>query len=82
MQVRTVIDMIRVDLDGDSSVQVLKIPSLSGLSDTYFLRLQLQDADNDVVSDNVYWLSTSQDMLEWNQTNFFRTPCSSYPRDQ
>jgi len=65
-------------LDGDGTMQLFTIPDLDGLlSVTYFLRLQLLQDDN-VVSDNVYWLSTQQDILVWNETNFFRTPCSQY----
>jgi hypothetical protein len=45
----------------------------------YLLHLQLSFAGNDtIVSENTYWLSTLPDVLVWNDTNFFRTACSSY----
>jgi exo-1,4-beta-D-glucosaminidase len=40
---------------------------VDGLSTTYFLRLQLQDAAGKLVSDNFYWLSTKADTLDWSK---------------
>jgi exo-1,4-beta-D-glucosaminidase len=35
------------------------------LSTTYFLKLQLHDAEGELVSDNFYWLSTKLDTMNW-----------------
>jgi len=48
----------------DSSVKVLAIPEISGLSTTYFLKLELKDADGKLISSNFYWLSTKPDLLQ------------------
>jgi exo-1,4-beta-D-glucosaminidase len=50
-----------VDLAPDSSTTAFDLPKPSevdGLSKTYFLRLQLHDGANKLLSDNFYWLST------------------------
>jgi len=39
-------------------VKVLKVPEPPGVTPTYFLVLQLDDASGRTVSRNVYWLST------------------------
>ena len=46
-----------------SSNVALTIPTLSGLTTTYFVKLKLQDSTGNVLSDNFYWYSTSLDTL-------------------
>ena len=46
-----------------SSNVAFTIPSLTGLSATYFIKLKLQDSTGKVISDNFYWYSTQADML-------------------
>src|SRR5256885_14338967 len=54
-----------IDLAPDSSVKAFDLPKIDDLTKTYFLRLQLRDASNKLVSDNFYWLSTKLDVLDW-----------------
>jgi exo-1,4-beta-D-glucosaminidase len=54
-----------LDVAADSSTRAFEIPKAESLSKTYFLKLQLEDADGKVVSDNFYWLSTKADTLDW-----------------
>jgi len=54
-----------LDLGADSSTKAFDLPKVDGLSKTYFLRLQLNDAEGKLVSDNFYWLSTKADTLNW-----------------
>jgi exo-1,4-beta-D-glucosaminidase len=58
-------------------VNPLTIPALSGLSATYFIRLQLHDANGAVVSNNLYWYSTSADTLR-NKAQWYKTAIRSY----
>jgi exo-1,4-beta-D-glucosaminidase len=53
-----------VSVTSDSSTQVLTLPSVSGLSPTYFVSLILESAGQ-VVSRNFYWLSTREETLDW-----------------
>ncbi len=61
----------------NASTQVLTIPALTGLSTTYFIRLQLRDSAGAVVSNNLYWYSTSPDVLS-NHTTWYKTAIKSY----
>ena len=54
-----------LDAAPDSSTRAFEVPSASGLSPTYFLRLQLHGATGKLLSDNFYWLSTKPDTLNW-----------------
>jgi len=35
-------------------------------------------APGQLVTENAYWLSTAEDVLEWGQSTFYNTPCSAY----
>jgi exo-1,4-beta-D-glucosaminidase len=67
-----------VDAGADSTAKVFALPSVSGLSPTYFLVLKLQDSDGKLVGSNLYWLSTKPETLDWAKTNWWMTPTSSY----
>ena len=54
------------------------IPQINGLSDVYFLRLELKDAINKTKSINWYWLSEKRDALNWKKSKWFYTPQSAY----
>jgi len=55
---------VDLDIPADGSVKAFDLPA-DGLDKTYFLRLQLKEADGKLVSDNFYWLSTKPDVLAW-----------------
>jgi len=61
----------------DSTTKIFTLPNINNLSKTYFLRLSLNSGTS-VLSSNTYWLSTTEDVLDWNKSTWFRTPCSSY----
>eukprot|EP01127_Copromyxa_protea_P003105 TRINITY_DN12975_c0_g1_i1.p1 TRINITY_DN12975_c0_g1~~TRINITY_DN12975_c0_g1_i1.p1 ORF type:complete len:849 (-),score=178.09 TRINITY_DN12975_c0_g1_i1:68-2257(-) len=44
-----------------------------------FLKLQILKQDGSVLSSNFYWISSETlDILDWKESTFYRTPCSSY----
>src|SRR6185503_16190926 len=48
------------------------------LSSTYFLRLRLEDRSGQLLSSNFYWLSTKDDVLDWQKSTWYYTPTNSY----
>ena len=54
-----------LDLAADSSAKAFDLPLPERISTTYFLKLQLHDAQGKLLSDNFYWLSTKADTLDW-----------------
>jgi exo-1,4-beta-D-glucosaminidase len=68
-----------VSVPGDGGkATALTIPAVSGLSATYLAKLVLTNASGVEVSRNVYWLSTKADTLDWNNTDWYYTPTTSY----
>jgi len=67
-----------VDVSPDGSVKAFAVPEPPGLTPTYFLALQLDDAAGRTVSRNVYWLSTRKDVLAWDKSEWYYTPVTEY----
>ncbi|HUB33340.1 MAG TPA: beta galactosidase jelly roll domain-containing protein [Bryobacteraceae bacterium] len=67
-----------VDIAPDSSTRVFSLPEISGLSDVYFVTLELRSQDGALASSNFYWLSTKPDVSDWKASNWYTTPISSY----
>ncbi|WP_405057312.1 carbohydrate-binding protein [Kribbella sp. NBC_01505] len=68
-----------VTVPGDGGkATALTIPAVSGLSATYLAKLVLTNSSGAEVSRNVYWLSTKADTLDWNNTDWYYTPTTSY----
>src|SRR5262249_21181681 len=60
----------------DSSVDLMTLPAIPGLTTTWFLRLRLLSGDAPAreISNNFYWLSTKKEVLDWAKTDFALTP--------
>jgi exo-1,4-beta-D-glucosaminidase len=67
-----------VDIAADGTQKLFAIPKLSDLSDTWFLKLSLQDGDGRIVSSNFYWLSNKPEVLDWERSTWFYTPTKSF----
>ena len=68
------------NVPSDGVVDSFRIPTgITGLTKTYFLRLVLTDGHSQqVLSTNVYWLSTASDVLDYSKSTFYNTPCTSF----
>lgn len=72
---------LKVNTRPNHSQEIANIAqAISNVKDVGFLRLTLSsDSKNDVVlSRNVYWLASQNDVLKWNESNWFYTPISTY----
>src|SRR5439155_13102903 len=69
-----------LDVPANDTVPALAIPDIAGLSKTYFIRLQLDDAIGASVSRNVYWYSTARDGLGQpdEKASWYMTPIETY----
>jgi len=68
---------VHLSAPANAAAKALTIPPVAGLSKTYFIRLQLTDTGGAVVSNNLYWYSTSPDTLE-SKSDWYITPVRSY----
>ena len=69
---------VTTDVDEDGIKKCFALPAIEGLSDTYFLRLQLKDASGKTQSINWYWLSKKKDELNWKNSKWYYTPQSAF----
>jgi exo-1,4-beta-D-glucosaminidase len=67
-----------IELAGNRTKQLAILPTLSGLSRTYFVELALASAEGKPLGRNVYWLSTQPDQLDWEHSNWYLTPLTQY----
>jgi exo-1,4-beta-D-glucosaminidase len=62
----------------DAIKRCFPIPEINGLDSLYFLRLALKDKAGKIVSLNWYWLSKTEDSLNWKKSTWYYTPQSAY----
>jgi exo-1,4-beta-D-glucosaminidase len=62
------------DVPADGVVRVMTVPRPKSLSTTHFLRLALYDDKGVRRSENLYWLSTKEDELDWSKAHSHHTP--------
>ncbi len=68
-----------LDAPPDSSMRALQLPPVDGALPTYFLKLELRDSRNQLMSDNFYWLSIKPDVIDWaKRDDTIYTPQSDY----
>ncbi|MGH2596036.1 MAG: glycosyl hydrolase 2 galactose-binding domain-containing protein [Actinomycetota bacterium] len=67
-----------VDVGADGVMSLFQVPQLAHITPTYFLELTLADRSGDVVSRDVYWLSTAPETLRWRASTWFFTPTKTY----
>jgi exo-1,4-beta-D-glucosaminidase len=68
---------IVLNVPANASTQAFTIPALTGLTTTYFIRLQLKNSSGQVVSNNLYWYSTSPDTFG-NKSNWYSTSVRTF----
>lgn len=70
---------VTIDTVPNSSKQVLAVQGIEKIRDVGFLRLTLQDqVSGKILSRNVYWLSSHDDVLDWDDSNWYTTPVSTF----
>jgi exo-1,4-beta-D-glucosaminidase len=66
------------DVTADGVTKVFAVSEPAAENTTYFLNLQLFRPSGELLSRNFYWLSTKPDMLDFDKTEWYFTPLSSY----
>jgi exo-1,4-beta-D-glucosaminidase len=65
-------------IPANSALMVVEMPDLEGLTTTYFLDLRLKDHDGKEIENNFYWLSTVDDVPDFEKTTWYWTPNSQH----
>ena len=72
---------ISFSLDPDSSIPISDLTDIKGYTTTYFVDLRLLDGESKEISQNFYWLSTKEEVLDYGADlgDFaFHTPSKEY----
>jgi len=69
---------VTADAGPDSSQKLFALPSIDGLTPTYFLRLTVDDSAGKRLSTNTYWLSTKPEKLDWEKSTWYYTPTAQF----
>ena len=65
---------IKTNIEENSSSKIFDVPSVKGVSTTYFVHLSLKNSDNNEIANQIYWLSTKEDTFDWDKTTWVHTP--------
>jgi exo-1,4-beta-D-glucosaminidase len=68
----------KLDAAADSTTKIFTLPDVSGLSNTYFLVLKLEDSTGKQVGSNFYWLSTKPETIDWAKSTWWMTPTAQF----
>ncbi|WP_439183240.1 glycoside hydrolase family 2 protein [Carboxylicivirga taeanensis] len=69
---------VQLDMQAHSSGLAFEMPHLEGVTETYFINLELRNENKELVTDNFYWLSTKADELLFEETTWVYTPPKDY----
>ena len=64
--------------EANTSLSILALPELEEIGPVYFLDLRLYDNGGDLVSNDFYWLSDKEDVLDFENSKWFVTPNEEY----
>ncbi len=64
----------RFDIPANSAEMIIEMPAIEGLTSTYFLDLRLRGNNGEEIANNFYWLSTKDDVPDFEKTTWYWTP--------
>jgi len=67
-----------VDINKYESKKILDLPDFENISTTYFLSLKISGEQDKLISENFYWLSTKEDIIDFSDDTWFVTRNKSY----
>jgi exo-1,4-beta-D-glucosaminidase len=67
-----------VGIEGGASSELLSLAHLEPPTPVWFLDLRLADREGREVARNFYWLSTTEDVLDWENSLWFVTPTKGF----
>lgn len=67
-----------VAIDGGASSVLMSLAHLEPPTPVWFLDLRLADREGQEIAHNFYWLSTTEDVLDWENSLWFVTPTRGF----
>jgi exo-1,4-beta-D-glucosaminidase len=69
---------LTVDIDANAVKQLDDLSNMNAPGSLYFIDLKIKDGQGKLLGDNFYWLSTSEDVLDYSRHEWFVTPMKSF----
>jgi exo-1,4-beta-D-glucosaminidase len=66
-----------ISIEENSSKKIIDLPEFKDKSNLYFISLELKDSANNLISNNFYWVSAKEDILDSKSSEWFYTPVKS-----
>ncbi len=71
-------ELLEIELPAESIERLLELPPVSAEGGAYFLDLRLTDSGGETLATSLYWLSTVDDELDWEASEWYYTPTTRY----
>ncbi|MGD8779768.1 MAG: glycoside hydrolase family 2 TIM barrel-domain containing protein [Ignavibacteria bacterium] len=68
----------KISIDENSSKKIFDLPKIVSQTNLYFVNMELRDSKNNFVSDNFYWLSKIDDVLDFENSEWFYSPIKTF----
>lgn len=68
----------KFNVDENTSLKILDLPDLDSLTNLQFINLELRDSSNNYISDNFYWVSSKEDVMNFDSSKWYYTPIESF----
>jgi len=68
----------KFNIDENRSQKILDLPDMDSLTNLHFINLELKDSSNNFISDNFYWISSKEDKMNFDSSNWYYTPIESF----
>lgn len=69
---------VRFEIGEYSSIKILDMPAIKGLTSVYFADLSIKSSEGKVLSNSFYWLSAKEDVPDFKNSEWFVTPLKQY----
>jgi exo-1,4-beta-D-glucosaminidase len=67
-----------LDVAAETLRRVLTVPPVSPDGKAYFIDARIEAADGALLASSLYWLSSEEDVLDWEASEWFYTPMARY----
>ena len=68
----------KTQVERNTSSNILTLPDAKNNTNVYFVYLKLEDSKGNEVTNQLYWLSTTEEQYDWETTNWFITNNTKY----
>ena len=69
---------LKIGVEENCSKKIFDLPAVNSKTSLFFVNLELRNSSGGLISDNFYWLSKIDDILDFENSEWFYTPIKSF----